>query len=111
MLEMIKKIEIPLESNEVWKKQVEAKGMEYLISPFESQCVRYLNGLGVTRWKSPSPEVNDPPCLIEVAKPHKPILLSAGMRSLDEVRTAIKLLQDYGAGEITEPFPEKRTEK
>ena len=101
MLEMIKKIEIPLDSNKVWKEQVEARGMEYLVAPFERQCVSYLNGLGVKRWKVPSPEVNDPPCLIEIAKTHKPVLLSTGMCTLDEVRTAIKILQDNGAGDIT----------
>lgn len=101
MLEMIKKIEIPLESNAVWKQQVEAKGMEYLVAPFEKQCVSYLDGLGVKRWKIPSPEVNDPPCLVEVAKTHKPVLLSTGMCSLNEIHTAIKILQDNGAGEIT----------
>ena len=101
MLEMIKKIEIPLDSNAVWKRHVEARGMEYLVAPFERQCVRYLNGLGVKRWKIPSPEVNDPPCLVEVAKTHKPVLLSTGMCSLNEIRTAIKILQENGSGEIT----------
>lgn len=101
MLEMIKKIATPLEANEAWKKYVEAKGMEYLVAPFEWECVHYLDNLGVSRWKIPSPEVNDPPCLIEVAKTHKPVLLSTGMCTLDEVRTAIKILQDNGAGEIT----------
>lgn len=101
MLEMIKKIEIPLDSNATWKKHVEARGMEYLVAPFERQCVSYLNSLGVKRWKIPSPEVNDPPCLVEVAKTHKPVLLSTGMCSLDEIRTAIKILQENGSGEIT----------
>ena len=101
MLEMIKKIEIPLDSNAIWKKHVEARGMEYLVAPFERQCVSYLNSLGVKRWKIPSPEVNDPPCLVEVAKTHKPVLLSTGMCSLDEIRTAIKILQENGSGEIT----------
>ena len=52
-------------------------------------------------WKIPSGEITNYPYLVEIARTGRPIILSTGMSTLDEIGEAINLLQKNGAGKIT----------
>ena len=53
------------------------------------------------RWKIPSGEITNLPYLIKIAKLHKPIILSTGMSTIEDVQVALSILRKYGAREIT----------
>ena len=100
-LEMLKKIMLPFEAFEKLKKYCDEKGIEFLSTPFDLESVDLLHGIGMKTWKIPSGEITNLPLLIKIASLHEPIILSTGMSNMDEVKDAVKLLQDNGAGEIT----------
>lgn len=75
-------------------------GMQFLSTPFETESMRFLNGLQDI-WKIPSGEITNYPYLVEIAKTGKDIILSTGMSTLQEVEDALTVLRGNGAGKIT----------
>lgn len=79
----------------------EKKGIRFLATPFDISSIHFLQSISCGLWKIPSGEITNFPYLIEIARTKKDIILSTGMSTLDEVRAAVKLLREEGAGEIT----------
>lgn len=80
-------------SEEQWaalKGYCEARGPEFLSSPFSIEAVELLERIGVGRYKVPSGEVTNLPLLEAVAKTGKPVLLSSGMSSWAELDRAVE---------------------
>lgn len=76
-------------------------GIGFLSTPFDIDSICFLEGLGCERWKVPSGEITNLPYLLRIAKTGKPVLLSTGMSTMEEVTAAYDLLKKNGAGEIT----------
>ena len=70
-------------------RHCERIGIEFFSTPFSPQAVDLLTGLGVRRIKLPSGEITNRPLLQKAAGTGLPLLLSTGMSTLDEVRTAV----------------------
>lgn len=63
-------------------------GVEFLCSPFSVLAVRMLDSL-VKRWKVPSGQVTNEALLDAIAETGKPVLLSTGMSTHDELTLAL----------------------
>jgi len=77
------------------------KEIDFLSTPFDFDSIDFLSSLGMRVWKIPSGEINNLPHLIRIAKQNGSIILSTGMSTLDEIKDAVKLLNDNGSGDIT----------
>ena len=75
-------------------------GIKFLSTPFDIQSIAFLNALQDT-WKIPSGEITNYPYLVEIAKTHKSVILSTGMSSLDEIESALNVLKENGACDIS----------
>lgn len=75
-------------------------GIKFLSTPFETESIRFLNGIQDI-WKIPSGEITNYPYLIEIARTGRDVILSTGMSTLEEVDAAIKVLKENGSGAIT----------
>jgi N-acetylneuraminate synthase len=64
-------------------------GVIFLSSPFSEEAVHLLEDLGMALYKIPSGEVTNLPMLEVIAKTGKPILLSSGMSSWEELDRAV----------------------
>jgi len=71
------------------------KGVEFLSSPFSIEAVELLEKVEVKRYKIPSGEVTNLPLLEVVAQTGKPILLSSGMSSWQELDQAVNTIIRY----------------
>ncbi len=99
-LEMCKKIHLKFEDYIPLKKYCEELGIKFLSTPFDIESIHFLEELGCDMWKIPSGEITNYPYLVEIAKTGKDIIMSTGMCNVDEIRDAIMLLKEQGAGEI-----------
>jgi len=79
------------------KKKAEELVIEFLSSPFSIEAVDILETLGVNYYKVPSGEITNLPLLEVVAKTNKPILLSSGMSSWNELDDAVQLIKEYNS--------------
>lgn len=84
-------------------------GIEMLSSAFSTAAINLLDKLGMKVWKVASGEITNIPLLHEMAKTGKPILLSSGMGSYDEVQKAVDVIRgykiDYGIFQCTSKYP------
>lgn len=77
------------------------EGITFLSTPFTVDSVEYLNTIDMPFWKIPSGEITHLPYLIAIAKTGKPVVLSTGMCTMEEIETAMKVLREYGTQKIT----------
>lgn len=99
--DMLKKLLLTYDEFTELKHYCDEIGIQFLSTPFDIESVYFLNDLGCDVWKIPSGEVTNYPYLVTIAKTNKPIILSTGMCTLEEVRAALRVLQDNGASDIT----------
>lgn len=87
-----------------WHKEIfeyaNSLGMLAFSSPFDETAVDFLMDLDVPAFKIASFESNHFPLLKKIAKTGKPILISSGTSTLNELYEAIKFLKENGAKEI-----------
>lgn len=69
-------------------------------SPFDATAVDFLQSLGVQIYKIASAEIIDLPLIRKVAHTGKPMIMSTGMTSLDEVAEAIATARESGCQDI-----------
>jgi N,N'-diacetyllegionaminate synthase len=73
----------------VLKAHCEAQGIGFISSPFSIEAVHLLEKLGMSVYKIPSGEVTNLPYLDEIARTGKPVILSSGMSSWEELDEAV----------------------
>lgn len=98
---MLKSLELKREEFIELKEYCRLRDIEFLSTAFDLKSIEFLDELEMNRWKIPSGEITNLPYLIKIAERKKPIILSTGMSTMDDIRNAIKALKDNGAGEIT----------
>ncbi|MCR5107243.1 MAG: N-acetylneuraminate synthase [Lachnospiraceae bacterium] len=76
-------------------------GITFLSTPFTVDSVEYLNNIEMPFWKIPSGEITHLPYLIAIAKTHKPVVMSTGMCTMEEIEEAVKVLRDNGTKELS----------
>ena len=79
------------------KTHCESCGVEFMSSPFSAEAVDLLEGIGMRRFKVPSGEVTNIPLLEKIAALGKPVFLSSGMSSWDELDRAVGVVRQGGA--------------
>ena len=85
-------------SQEQWielKVFAEEHGLTFLSSPFSAEAVDLLESIGMERYKVPSGEVTNLPYLERIAQTGKPVILSSGMSSWDELDEAVATITEY----------------
>ena len=86
----------PWEWQGVLKEEADKVGIDFLSTPFDRTSVDFLEELGLRFYKIASFEMVDLPLLEYVASKGKPIIVSTGMGTLEEIREAVETV--YAAG-------------
>ena len=93
---MLKRLELgPAEHAEL-VRHAARHGIVFFSAPFDEASADLLDSLGVLLFKVPSGEITNAPLLQHIARKGKPIVLSTGMSTLDEVATAVAAVRDAG---------------
>ena len=100
-LDMIKKLRFSFDQHRQLKEYCDKKGIRYLSTPFDFESIEFLNELGCEVWKVPSGEIVNVPYLRRIGKTGKDVIMSTGIGTIEEIRAAIDLLRENGAGTIT----------
>lgn len=78
------------------KAHCEDKGLEFFASPFSVAAVNLLENLGVRRYKIGSGEMTNLLMLERIARTGKPIILSSGLSTFEDLDQTIAFLRPFG---------------
>jgi len=82
------------------KEEAEKIGLDFFSSVFDKTSVDFLEGIGVGFYKIASFELVDIPLIRYVAEKGKPIIMSTGMGSLEEIKEAVETVRQAGGREL-----------
>ncbi|ALZ87504.1 N-acetylneuraminate synthase [Aerococcus urinaeequi] len=99
--DMLKKLELSFVEFVELNEYCKCKSIEFMSTAFDFDSIDFLDSLEMGTWKIPSGDITNLPYLIKIAKLNKPVILSTGMSTLEDIRSAIKVLKENGAEELT----------
>ena len=94
--DMIKKLELDRKVHEELIDHCKKK-IQFLSTAFDHGSIELLAKLDIPLFKIPSGEITNLSYLRHIGKMGKPIIMSTGMSTLDEVRNALNILIESGA--------------
>jgi len=83
------------------KKVADEAGIIFFATAFDKSAFDLLESIGVPFHKIASFELVDLPLIEYAAGKNRPMILSTGMASMDEIREAVKAAKKGGSGDIT----------
>ena len=95
--QMIKKLELDRKIHEDLIDYCKQIDIQLLSTAFDHDSIDLLDELNIPLFKIPSSEITNLPYLRHIGKMGKPIIMSTGMSSLEEVRDALNVLIESGA--------------
>jgi N-acetylneuraminate synthase/N,N'-diacetyllegionaminate synthase len=93
---MLARLELGRDAHAMLRDHAAACGLVFFSTPFDEASADLLGALGVELFKVPSGEVTNLPLLRHVAAKGRPVLLSTGMSTLDEVAAAVETIRAAG---------------
>lgn len=90
-----------------WEWQAELKqyadeiGIDFFSTPFDYSAVDFLESINVPMYKIASFEAMDYPLIKYAASKGKPMIISVGVSSFEEIQEAVKTCQSVGNNNIT----------
>ena len=104
-----KRMEFTLEQWKEIKQHCDVVGLDFICSPFSNLAVDWLEEINVHSYKVGSGEVTNFLLLEKIAQTGKPIIISSGMSSFDELDTTIEFLKkkkvDFSILQCTTAYP------
>ncbi|MEQ8426946.1 MAG: N-acetylneuraminate synthase [Gammaproteobacteria bacterium] len=99
--EMLKQLELSIEEFATLKRECQSVGIDFLSTPYNTTDVDALEKLDVNIYKIASAMAVEPAFLEYVAKTNKPIILSTGMCTHDEVANAVDVIKNNTTAQLT----------
>ena len=90
----------PWEWQKELKEEADRIGIDFFSTPFDTTSVDFLEELGVDFYKIASFEMIDLPLLRYIASKGKPIIMSTGMGTKEEIKEALEAIYEMGNEQV-----------
>ena len=100
-LQMLEKLALTQEDFIELQAYCREVGIGFISTPFDFESIAFLDKLEMDFWKIPSGEVTNLPYLEKIARTGKKVVMSTGMCEMQEIESAINVLEKNGAKDIT----------
>jgi N,N'-diacetyllegionaminate synthase len=94
-------VSLSVDSHKEIKEYCDKTGIEFLSTPLDLDNVDVLDKIGVSRFKIASGDITHFPLVEYVAGTIKPLILSTGASTMEEIREAIEILKANSVKDIT----------
>jgi sialic acid synthase SpsE/sugar phosphate isomerase/epimerase len=92
VLDLLLRFELSIDQHRELADYCRSKGALYLCTPWDGRSVEVLESMGVPAYKIASADLTNLPLLDRLAQTGKPLILSTGMSTPDEVRATAAFL-------------------
>ena len=92
IIDLLNKFELTIEEQRSLSDYCKSKGILYMCTPWDKLSVEILETFNVPAYKVASADLTNLPLLDKLAKTKKPLILSTGMSSTEEVNTTVNFL-------------------
>ena len=93
--QMIKKLELSYEDHKTLFKYCKKNKIIFLSTPYDVKSAKFLNKLGVKIFKTASADLIDYNLHNYLAKLKKPVIISTGMSSINDVKKTVQIYKKY----------------
>ena len=100
MYDLYQEASTPWEWQPRLKSLCEELGLDLFSSAFDPSAVDFLEDMGVPAHKIASPELVDVPLIQKMARTGKPLILSTGMATIEEIEEAVMAARNAGATQL-----------
>jgi N-acetylneuraminate synthase len=94
--DMLKKLELDVNAHHILIDYCQQKKIQFLSTGFDLESLDLLNELNIDLFKVPSGEITNLPYLEKIASFGKPVILSTGMCTMQEVKEAFHVFISNG---------------
>lgn len=101
LYDLYQEAHLPWEWHQQLFQTAEEEGLVCFSSPFDNTAVDFLESLNTPIYKIASFEINDIPLIKYTASKGKPMILSTGIATYDEISLAIETCRSVGNNDIT----------
>ncbi len=99
-IDMLRKLELPFDAYTKIIDCCEREGVIFMSTPYNTEDVDFLEELDVPAYKLASIHAVEPSFAKYIAKTGKPIILSTGMATLEEVAQTVKSIRETGNSDL-----------
>lgn len=96
LYEFLKQHALTLKQHRELMEYCKKIGIQYLCTPFSLKAAYELDAMGVDAFKIGSGEMTDIPTLVRIARLGKPMIVSTGMSTIEEIRRTYDVLNQTG---------------
>ena len=90
----------PWEWQRELKEEADRTGIDFLSTPFDTTAVDFLEDIGLEFYKIASFEIVDLPLIRYVASKQKPVIMSTGMATTEEIKEALEAVYSTGNRQV-----------
>ncbi len=98
LFDLLKRVELSRQDHIELMEYAAGKGILFLSTPFSREAADLLEEIGVVAYKIGSGEMTNLPLLEHVAGKKKPVIISTGMSTLEEIEGSVNFLKKLGCG-------------
>jgi len=97
VIDLLNRFELSVEQHRLLAQYCMQTGIPYMCTPWDSKSVDVLEGFGVPAYKVASADLTNLPLLDRLTQTSKPLILSTGMSTTEEVEITVAFLNKRGA--------------
>ncbi len=96
LFDLLTRTAISRDDHHVLRDRARKKGILFLSTPFSREAADFLETLGVPAFKTGSGELTNLPLQQHIARKHKPMIVSTGMSTPEEIERTVQLVRGEG---------------
>lgn len=97
VLDLLDRFQLSHHEHKKVAEYCDQKGILYMCTPWDSDSINVLEEFGVQAYKVASADLTNLPLIENLISTRKPLILSTGMSSVDEIEITTKFLNSRGA--------------
>jgi len=100
LIDLLHRFELTVDQHIKLSDYCKSKGITYLCTPWDSKSISILEKINVKAYKVASADLSNIPLLVDLIRTDKPIILSTGMSTPEEIEITVNFLNSSKANYV-----------